>query len=103
MGIVPSQISAYLFACLLYSEMSGLAWITQERLELGLVEKIMPREYENFVKAMDRLVAHPYSYKAKDFIEKYRKPLLQQLSSQLEIPQVQYDEKGRSFITTYGE
>lgn len=83
--------------------MSGSAWLNQERMEHILVEKIMEREYENFVKAMERLVAHPYSYRVKEFIEKYRKPLLQQLSSQLEIPEVKYDENGRSYITTYGK
>jgi len=82
-------------------DMSGSVWISKEKLELSLVEKIMDREYENFIKAMDRLIAHPYSYKVKDFIDKYKKPLLQQLSSQLEIPQVQYDESGRAFVTTY--
>lgn len=83
--------------------MSGSAWLVKEKLEHILVEKIMDREYTNFVNAMERLVAHPYSYRAKEFIEKYRRPLLQQLSSQLEIPEVQYDENGRSFITVYGK
>lgn len=62
----------------------------------------MDKEYTNFINALDRLIALPYSYKAKDFISQYRKPMLQQLSSQTEVPAVKYDEDGRAYITVYG-
>lgn len=81
----------------------GSTWITKEKLELMLVEKIMDREYGQLISALDRIITLPYSYRAKDFIDKYRKPLLQRMSNQTEIPEVQYDEKGRAFITTYGK
>lgn len=81
----------------------GSTWITKDKLELMLVEKIMDREYGQFISALDRLIALPYAYRAKDFIDKYRKPLLQRMTTQTEIPEVQYDDKGRAFITTYGK
>ncbi|XP_063709143.1 small ribosomal subunit protein uS9m [Culicoides brevitarsis] len=81
-------------------DLSGFTWVPKDRLEKMLVETIMDREYEQFVAAFDRLVALPYSYKVKDLIDKYRKPLLEQ-NKTAEIPEVQYDEKGRAFITTY--
>lgn len=96
------KVSSFIFF-FIFRDVSGSAWLVKEKLELAMVEKIMDREYTNFINAMERLLSHPYAYRIKDFIEKYRKPLLQQLTSQLEIPPVQYDEKGRSFITTYGE
>lgn len=83
--------------------MTGSTWITQEKLELMLVEKIMEREYTMFINTMERLVEMPYSYRVKDFIQKFRKPLMKQLSSQTTVPEIKYDENGRSYITTYGE
>lgn len=81
----------------------GSTWITKDKLELMLVETIMDREYGQLISALERLVALPYSYRVKEFVDKYRKPLLQRMAQQTEIPEVQYDEKGRAFITTYGK
>lgn len=82
--------------------LTGSQWVIKEQLELLLVETIKDLEYTNFVNAMDRLATHPYSYRFKDFIEKYRRPLLNQ-NITLEIPKPQIDQDGRSFITVYGE
>lgn len=65
------------------------------------MEAIEDIEYNNFVSAMDRLSSLPYSYKAKEFIYTFRKPLISQ-SNTYEIPKPQYDEQGRMFVTTYG-
>lgn len=81
-------------------DLTGFQWIPKEQLEKQLVEMIADIEYNNFVNAMDRLVAHPYSYKRKEFIYKFTKPLLDQ-SKQPEVPKPQIDEQGRQFITTY--
>lgn len=82
--------------------MSGSEWITKEQLELILVEEIANIEYENFVNAMSRLASLPYSYRIKEFIDRFRKPLMAQTTT-YDIPKVQYDKDGRSFITIYGE
>lgn len=50
---------------------------------------------------MKRLATLPYSYRIKDFINKYRKPLMIQTTT-YDIPKVQYDKDGRSYITVYG-
>lgn len=83
-------------------DLSGSQWISQDQLELRLVETIRDIEYNNFVSAMDRLVSHPYSYRFKEFILDYRRPLLNQTIT-MEIPKPQVDQDGRSFITVYGE
>lgn len=82
--------------------MSGSQWLPQAELEKGLVENIEEIEYDNFVNAMTRLSSLPYSYRVKDFIYAYRKPLISD-SHINEIPKAQYDDKGRQVITTYGE
>ncbi|XP_037812338.1 28S ribosomal protein S9, mitochondrial [Lucilia sericata] len=81
-------------------DLTGFNWVTKEQMELDLVEKISDIEFNSFITAMERLVSHPYSYKCKEFIDKYTKPLMDK-SSQLEIPKPQIDEQGRQYITTY--
>ena len=81
--------------------MSGSQWLPKAELEKILVEQIEEIEYDNFVNAMSRLSSLPYSYRVKDFIYTYRKPLIAD-NQNTEIPKPQYDEKGRQFITTYG-
>ncbi|KAM3963273.1 mitochondrial ribosomal protein S9 [Aphomia sociella] len=75
-------------------------WLTKEQLEQMLVENITDLEYDNFKLLMERLISLPYSYRYKEFIEKYRKPLVAQRFA-LEIPKPSYDDEGRAFVTTY--
>lgn len=80
--------------------MDGSVWIPKEQLENILVESLTDLEYDNFKSAMDRLVSLPYSYKYRDFIEKFKKSLATQKFA-LEIPKPSYDDKGRAFITVH--
>ena len=66
------------------------------------MEDIADVEYDNFVTAMNRLIALPFSYKKKEFIEKYRKPLMFETNS-YEVLKTQYTKDGRQFVTTYGK
>ena len=99
------QITAYkkliLRTVILFRDMSGSEWLPKDKLEDILVEVIEDIEYDNFKNAMDRLVGLPYSYKVKEFIDKYRKSLLSQTNAYA-IPKLLYDEHGRSYVTTYG-
>lgn len=81
--------------------LSGSAWIDQDKLELLLVETIDKVEYSNFVGALDRLANHPYSYRHKEFILKYRRPLSTSKSIE-DIPKPGIDKDGKSVVTTYG-
>ena len=85
-----------------FRDLSGSEWINKEQIENVLVEVIRDIEYNNFVAAMDRLALHPYSYRIKEFVEKYRKPLMSQTTT-LDIPKLQVDKEGRDFITVYGK
>lgn len=82
--------------------LAGSSWLGQDKLELMLVETIDKAEYENFVNALDRLANHPYSYRHKDFIGKYRRQLSSSKSIE-DIPKPDIDEKGRNVVTTYGK
>lgn len=82
--------------------MAGYQWTQKSDLEKQLVEVISDKEYGNFINTMERLCSLPYAIRAKDFIFKYRSPLLSPTTT-LEIPKPQYDTDGRAYITTYGE
>lgn len=79
---------------------SGQEWLSKNALEKVLLEDITDTEYENFVSAMTRLILHPYSYKEKTFIDRYRKPLLVKTSAD-EIPEPQLEKDGKQIITVY--
>lgn len=81
-------------------ELSSNIWVTKDQLEKIIVENILDIEYENFIKLMERLIALPFSYRYKEFVEKYRKPLAAQRFA-LEIPKPSFDENGHAFITTH--
>ncbi|KPJ05789.1 28S ribosomal protein S9, mitochondrial [Papilio xuthus] len=81
-------------------DLNATFWLTKDQLEQLLVEKLTDLEYDNFKLVMERLVSLPYSYRCKDFIEKFRKSLTSQKFA-LEIPKPSYDDQGRAFVTTY--
>ncbi|XP_023708287.1 28S ribosomal protein S9, mitochondrial [Cryptotermes secundus] len=77
---------------------SGSVWLPKSQFEIILVEKLSDREYSNLIYVMERLIQHPYSYRLKDFIEKFRKPILSQ-STAYDIPKPQYSADGRAYVT----
>lgn len=85
-----------------FRELFGYQWLQKPVLEKLLVEVITDKEYDQFVSAMERLSSSPYSYRMKDFIMNYTSTLLRKTATS-EIPKLQYDEQGRSYITVYGK
>jgi hypothetical protein len=81
--------------------MSGFHWLDKSTLEKELVETIGDKDYEAFISTLERLCQLPYSYRSKEFIVKYRKPLMSHEQT-YQAPKPQNDADGRSFITTYG-
>lgn len=81
--------------------MSGFKLLEKPELEKKIVETINDRDYIQFVDAMERLANMPYSYRVKDFILEYRRPLISQTTT-FDAPKPKYDEDGRAFVTTYG-
>nr|XP_008191155.1 PREDICTED: 28S ribosomal protein S9, mitochondrial [Tribolium castaneum] len=81
-------------------DLSGYQWLDKPSLEQELVETIGDKDYESFVATMERLCSLPYSYRFKDFIFKYRKPLMTHEQT-YQAPKPQFDADGRAFITTY--
>lgn len=67
-----------------------------------IIEDVKDTNYAQYIKMMDRLVAHPYAYRAKEFVMKnrYVLPLLNERQPVL-IPKIGDD--GRSYATTYSK
>lgn len=82
--------------------MDDSAWLTKDNLQNKIIEDITDKHYENFIIMMDRLSAHPYSYKCSDFIMNYREKLHNQQKSR-EIIEPKIGEDGRKYVTTYGK
>ncbi|KAI0232694.1 28S ribosomal protein S9, mitochondrial [Lamellibrachia satsuma] len=81
--------------------LAGSQWHDREKLGEMLGEKIPERDFTQFVKLMERIAAHPYSYMEKDFIMVYRRFLKSQAMLQ-DIPPVMYDEKGCAYMEAEG-
>jgi small subunit ribosomal protein S9 len=54
----------------------GTEWLSKADLEKKLIEQLSEVQYQQFVTAMDRLLAHPFAHKCKPFIEGLRKSTL---------------------------
>lgn len=93
-----SQNYEYPYVC---RNVSDSVWLTKEQLQDKIIEEITDKQYEEFVAIMDRLLAHPYSYKCKDFIMDYRHVLRSQQEDRT-IIEPKVGENGRQYVTTYG-
>ncbi|XP_012277168.1 28S ribosomal protein S9, mitochondrial [Orussus abietinus] len=71
-------------------------WLSKSNLELLLLENINDNQYDYFISSVTRLVEHPYSQRAKEFIMKFRK-ILSSETDLTTIPPLEADENGRPF------
>ena len=65
------------------------------------MESLNEEKYKNLIQAFERLLSHPYSKIAKDFLMEYRKEV-KSLSSQMQIPPLLVDDNGRHYMTARG-
>lgn len=76
-------------------------WIKKEEFEKMIIEEIDDNKFASFIEALNRLTEHPYSFRAKDFIMKFRK-LKKVISAVLQIPPIQNMENGQPYVTAEG-
>lgn len=110
------KLIEYNYAISLCRGLGGSVWITKEKFESMLLERVSDNQvaifivimrywsiswqitnkdtnndnivqYEKFIMSMDRLCAHPYSKRVEDFVMQYRS-LLEVKTSATEIPPV---------------
>ncbi|XP_001604005.2 28S ribosomal protein S9, mitochondrial [Nasonia vitripennis] len=89
-GIPPDQHAA--------EELQSSDWVNHEQLQKILLEEVGDIDYEYFLSSIKRLTDHPYANHAKDYLMKFRMEK-RALTHSFEIPQLEYDEEGRPFIT----
>ncbi|CAG2170520.1 unnamed protein product [Oppiella nova] len=82
-------------------ELLSSEWLSFKEMKAKFLEAFNEKKYESLVDALERLVSHPYSKMAKDFIMEYRKEV-KAVSSQIQIPPLMYDENDRPYMTAKG-
>ncbi|XP_031621745.1 28S ribosomal protein S9, mitochondrial [Contarinia nasturtii] len=75
-------------------------WMTKGQLEDKIIEGISDKFYSDFILMMERLLEHPYSYKAVDFIMKFRIKTQAQTQTR-DIVEPKIGEDGRKYVTSY--
>jgi len=83
------------------ASLSTTRWMTKDELSTLFFEQITERQVNELTEALERLLENEFSYKAKDFIFKFRKPIgaIQAVEDPLE---PQFDETGRSYVEYLG-
>ncbi|KAG8188575.1 hypothetical protein JTE90_007181 [Oedothorax gibbosus] len=82
--------------------LSGGEWKTIDEMKALFLENINEREYNFLVTTLTRLGNHPYSFRAKDEISKYRKEF-DTISNLEDIPKLMTDENGRPYMEAEGK
>lgn len=77
---------------------SNREWLSLEEITDKLLENLNEHEYEYLVKCLEHLASHPYSSRARPFIEEFSKPLPER-SLELKLPELQRDEKSGLIYT----
>lgn len=81
--------------------LSSSDWLKIEEIQNMFLEKINEEQYNILKTTLLRLSSHPYSFRCKDQIMKFRKELVD-LGTQQVIPPLSTDENGRPFIEMTG-
>jgi hypothetical protein len=58
-------------------------------------------QYKDFVCAIERLTEHPFSYRVRDFIFKFRVPI-SNIQSNESFSEPEFDEHGKAFVEAIG-
>ncbi|KAI4498072.1 hypothetical protein M0802_006896 [Mischocyttarus mexicanus] len=81
-------------------DLHGSEWISKVNLEKLLLEKLYDEQYEYFIKTMKRLIDHPLSRRAEEFIMKYRTKLKVDTMNQESFP-VMHTEDGKPYVKVF--
>lgn len=85
-----------------FYNLTGTTWLTFKEYQSLTLESIAEEDYDYMIKALERLVKHPYSVQVKDFIAKFRKELSLAASAE-NIPPAIVAEDGRTYAEAEGE
>ncbi|CAF1321063.1 unnamed protein product, partial [Didymodactylos carnosus] len=77
-------------------------WITKEKLEEILLEKLMAEDYKIFLQCLNRLIKHPLAFKEKEFINDFRTKVEDSVIRP-NVEPLRYDVNGRPYQIATGE
>lgn len=78
--------------------LTGKAWLSFERVKEKLLEEINEADYDYLLKSLEHLIKHPYSMRAKSFIDEFTEDLPEQ-SLDIELPELIRDEETGQIYT----
>lgn len=76
---------------------AGSTWLTINEASNMFLENLTEANYTFMIETLNRLCAHPYAFRCKDFIFKFRK-ILTEVGELETIPEPIQDESGRLYI-----
>uniref|UniRef100_A0A0P4WJR0 Small ribosomal subunit protein uS9m n=2 Tax=Scylla olivacea TaxID=85551 RepID=A0A0P4WJR0_SCYOL len=80
----------------------GSAWVSKAELSNIFLEELHDKHYIFFIRSMNRLIEHPYSSRAQDFIMRFRKVVITTQNKE-EIPKLMYTAEGIPYMTGSGK
>ncbi|CAG2111975.1 unnamed protein product [Medioppia subpectinata] len=76
----------------------GSEWLSYKEMKAKFLEYFTEKKYQSLIEALERLVIHPYSKAAKDFIMEFRKEV-KAVSKQIQVPPLMLDHNARPYMT----
>lgn len=80
----------------------GSEWVSKTQLSRIFLEELHDKHYMFFIRSMNRLIEHPYSSRAHDFIMRFRKAVVTTKDKE-EIPKLMYTAEGVPYMTGNGK
>ncbi|GIY81749.1 28S ribosomal protein S9, mitochondrial [Caerostris darwini] len=81
--------------------LTGGNWITLDQMKELFLENLGEIDYDFFITTLTRLGNHPYSFRCKDIIMKYRTEF-EDIGARESIPELMQDADGRPYIKSVG-
>ncbi|CAG2121956.1 unnamed protein product, partial [Medioppia subpectinata] len=79
-------------------DLLGSEWLSYKEMKAKFLEYFTEKKYQSLIEALERLVIHPYSKAAKDFIMEFRKEV-KAVSKQIQVPPLMLDHNARPYMT----
>jgi len=82
--------------------LASTVWLDKAQVEKMLAEEIRQTQYDNLIRALERLLEHPFSYRLKTYIFKFRSAISSHTIKQV-IPQPEIGDDGRAYVEFVGQ
>lgn len=82
--------------------LAGSRWKTKEEVEKMFFEDLKDANYDELMKALERLMQQPFSYRHREFLFQFREKI-DMISSEADFLEPKFDEEGKAYIEAFGQ